>query len=104
MGIKLFLNEYYDLLKFMHDNEVVILDEKVIPLTQHEIATTLKCSKMKINSMFSILQKQDYIEQKTRGKYVLTDKAEKTLVFRVFFRVAFERNSEENSKSKEVIC
>ena len=69
MGIKLFLNDYYDLLKFMHDN-------KVIPLTQQEIATTLKCSKMKINSMFSILQKQDYIEQKTRGKYVLTDKAE----------------------------
>ena len=34
MGIKLFLNDYYDLLKFMHDNEVVILDEKVIPLTQ----------------------------------------------------------------------
>ena len=65
MGIKLFLNDYYDLLKFMHDNEVVILDEKVIPLTQQ-----------KINSMFSILQKQDYIEQKTRGKYVLTDKAE----------------------------
>ena len=32
MGIKLFLNDYYDLLKFMHDNEVVILDEKVIPL------------------------------------------------------------------------
>ena len=58
------------------NNEVVILDEKVIPLTQQEIATTLKCSKMKINSMFSILQKQDYIEQKTRGKYVLTDKAE----------------------------
>ena len=66
MGIKL----------FMHDNEVVILDEKVIPLTQQEIAATLKCSKMKINSMFSILQKQDYVEQKTRGKYVLTDKAE----------------------------
>ena len=71
MGIKLFLNDYYDLLKFMHDNEVVILDEKVIPLTQQEIATTLKCSKMKINSMFSILQKQDYIEQKTRGKYAV---------------------------------
>lgn len=76
MGIKLFLNDYYDLLKFMHDNEVVILDEKVIRLTQQEIATTLKCSKMKINSMFSVLQKQDYIEQKTKGKYVLTDKAE----------------------------
>ena len=76
MGIKLFLNDYYDLLKLMHDNEVVILDEKVIPLTQQQIATTLKCSKMKINSMFRILQKQDFVEQKTRGKYALTDKAE----------------------------
>ena len=76
MGIGLFLNDYYDLLKLMHDNEVIILDEKVIPLTQQQIATTLKCSKMKINSMFSVLQKQDFGEQKTRGKYVLTDKAE----------------------------
>lgn len=67
MGIELFLNDYYDLLKLMHDNEVIILDEKVIPLTQQQIATTLKCSKMKINSMFSALQKQDFVEQKTRG-------------------------------------
>lgn len=28
VGIKLFLNDYYDLLKLMYDNEVVILDEK----------------------------------------------------------------------------
>ncbi len=76
MGIELFLNDYYELLKLMHDNEVVILDEKVIPLTQQQIASTLNCSKMKINSMFGILQKQKFIEQKTRGKYVLTDKAE----------------------------
>ncbi len=34
MGINLFLNDYYDLLKLMHDNEAVILDEKIIPLTQ----------------------------------------------------------------------
>lgn len=37
MGIGLFLNDYYDLLKLMHDNEVIILDEKVIPLTQQQI-------------------------------------------------------------------
>jgi Mn-dependent DtxR family transcriptional regulator len=76
MGIKLFLNDYYDLLKLMHDNEVVILDEKVIPLTQQQIATTLKYSKMKVNSMFRILQEENFVKQKTRGKYVLTDKAE----------------------------
>lgn len=34
MGINLFLNDYYDLLELMRDNEAVILDEKIIPLTQ----------------------------------------------------------------------
>ena len=29
MGVKLLLNDYYDLLKLMHDNEAIILDEKV---------------------------------------------------------------------------
>ena len=52
-------------LKFMHDNEVVILDEKVVTHRRREIAhTTLKCSKMKINSLF--IFKADYIEQKNK--------------------------------------
>ena len=76
MGINLFLNDYYELLKLMHDNEAVILDEKIIPLTQLQIATTLNCSKMKVNSMFSVLQKEGFVEQKSRGKYILTDRAE----------------------------
>lgn len=76
MGMKLFLNDYYNLLKLMHDNEAVILEEKVIPLTQSQIANSMKCSKMKVNSMFQALQKEGFIEQKTRGKYVLTDRAE----------------------------
>lgn len=79
MGMNLFLNDYYDLLKLMHDNEAVILDEKIIPLTQQQIASTLKCSKMKVNSMFGILQKECFVEQRARGKYVLTEKAEKIL-------------------------
>lgn len=76
MGIKLFLNDYYDLLKLMHDNEAIILEEKIIPLTQQQIATTLNYSKMKVNNMFGVLQKEGFIEQKTRGKYVLSDSAE----------------------------
>ena len=58
------------------DDEAVILDEKIIPLTQLQIATTLNCSKMKVNSMFSVLQKEGFVEQKSRGKYILTDRAE----------------------------
>lgn len=76
VGFEVFLNDYYDLLKLMHDNEVIILDKKVIPLTQLEIAGSLNYSKMKVNSMFGVLQKEGFIEQLMRGKYILTDKAE----------------------------
>ena len=76
MGVELFLNDYYDLLKLMHDNKAIILDETIIALTQQQIATTLNYSKMKVNNMFSILQKEGFVEQKTRGKYILTDSAE----------------------------
>lgn len=61
------LNDYYDLLKLMHNNEAIILKEKIIPLAQQQIATTLNYSKMKVNNMFGILQKEGFIEQKTRG-------------------------------------
>lgn len=58
------MNDYYDLLKLMHDNEAIILDEKVIPLTQQQIATTLNYSKMKVNSMFGVLQKKVLLNKK----------------------------------------
>lgn len=75
MGFEVLLNDYYDLLKLMYDNEAIVLDKKIIPLTQLEIAKSLNYSKMKVNSMFGVLQKEKFIEQQMRGKYVLTDKA-----------------------------
>lgn len=75
MGIRLFLNEYFELLKILDENEAIILEEKIIPLTQLQIAALMNCSKMKINTMFQNLQNEGFIEQKTRGKYVLTDNA-----------------------------
>lgn len=62
----------------MHNNEAIILNEKIIQLTQQQIASTLKCSKMKVNSMFGRLQKESFVEQRARGKYVLTEKADKS--------------------------
>lgn len=75
MGIRLFLNDYFELLKILDENEAIILEEKIIPLTQLQIAALMNCSKMKINTMFQNLQNEGFIEQKTRGKYVLTDNA-----------------------------
>lgn len=76
MDIKLFLNDYYELIKLLHDNEVRVLDEVFVPLTQQQIADTLNYSKMKVNGMFIELQKRGLVEQKSRGKYVLSDSAE----------------------------
>lgn len=48
MDIKLFLNDYYELIKLLHDNEVRVLDEVFIPLTQQQIADTSNYSKMNV--------------------------------------------------------
>lgn len=59
MEIKLLLNDYYNILKLMHNIEAIILNEKVIPLTHQQIAITLNYSKMKVNNMFRIFQKEE---------------------------------------------
>ena len=74
MGIDLFTNDNYTLLKLLYDNQTTVLDKKVIPLTQGEISDALGMSKAKINVMFGNLQECGFIAQETRGKYSLQDK------------------------------
>ena len=76
MQVEMFLNDHYKLLKLLHDNQSVVLDKKVIPLTQSEICAELGMSKVKINSMFVEFQKEGLLIQESRGKYSLTDSAE----------------------------
>lgn len=74
MGIELFLNDKYKLLKLLYDNQTLILNKKVIPLTQQEISDALGMSKAKVNSLIGDLQENGYIYLETRGKYALLDK------------------------------
>lgn len=74
--MELFMNDNYKLLKLMYDNQTIILNKKVVPLTQLELSLELKFSKMKTNALFSELQKEGYIVQEARGKYSLTDKSQ----------------------------
>lgn len=76
MLMDLFLNDYYKLLKLLYDNQTVVLDKKVVPLTQMEICSVLNMSKVKVNTIFVELQKEGLLIQEKRGKYSLTDKAE----------------------------
>lgn len=76
MQMDLFLNDNYKLLKLLYDNQSVVLDKRVIPLTQAEICAALGMSKVKVNSMFVEFQKEGLLIQESRGKYSLTDIAE----------------------------
>ncbi|MBD5554439.1 MAG: hypothetical protein HDQ95_03605 [Roseburia sp.] len=76
MKIDMFLNDNYKLLKLLYENQTIILEKKVIPLTQAEICSALNMGKVKVNGMFVEMQKQGLIIQQTRGKYCLTDSAE----------------------------
>ncbi len=69
----LFINDNYKLLKLMYDNQTVILNKRVVPLTQIEISSALNFSKMKTNAIFVELQNAGLIIQEARGKYSLTD-------------------------------
>ena len=74
MGIELFLNDKYKLLKLLYDNQTIVLSKKIIPLTQQEIGSVLGMSKAKINSLIGDLQANGYIALEARGKYVLLEK------------------------------
>ena len=62
MKIKDFTNDNFIILKTMYDNQVTVLNETQIPLSQIQIAEALGYSKNKVYSIFKMLQKNGYIE------------------------------------------
>lgn len=75
MNTSLFLNDYYRLLKLLYDNQTVVLDKTVIPLTQADIAEALGISKAKINVLIGKLKEEGYLEKGQKGKYILLDRS-----------------------------
>ena len=72
MRIDLFLNDSYKILNLLYENQTVVLDKKVVPLTQSEIANELGMSKAKVNSLIGQLQNEEYVSLATRGKYAVS--------------------------------
>ena len=72
MKINDFLNDNFIILKTMYDNQVTVLNETQIPLSQIQIADALGC-KNKVYSVFKKLQQEGYIEAIGKGKYRLSD-------------------------------
>ena len=75
-------SEHYKVLKILYDHKVQMPgDMEYVPLSQIEMARMLDMSKMKMNSIFQQLDKDDLVHlmEGKRGKYILTDKA-KTII------------------------
>lgn len=69
-----FGNDNYKVLKIMNDNQVEILGETIIPLTQQDVADLAKFSRVKTNQIINDLIDNGFlgVYQGKRGKYLMT--------------------------------
>ena len=75
-----FMNDKYKVLECMAQRQIVVNNESVIKLSQQEIADTLGFTKTKVNSIVRELIQKGYVKQvNTRGKYALTENANREL-------------------------
>lgn len=75
-----FMNDKYRVLECMAQRQIVVNNEAIIKLSQQEIADTLGFTKSKVNSIIRELIQKGYVKQvNTRGKYALTDNANREL-------------------------
>lgn len=79
--LEYFVNERYELLKLLYDNQIKVKNDFYIPLSQQEIADMAHVSKLKANRIINELIKSDCIGlyKNKRGKYTMTDKGLKVL-------------------------
>lgn len=71
-----FVNDRYRVLECMANRQISVNSEQVVKLSQQEIAEILHFTKTKVNTIIGELKTNGYIVQlSTRGKYILTDKA-----------------------------
>lgn len=77
MGIDFFANERYKVLMCLYERQIEVNGKIYAPLLQEEISQVVGISKATVNNVLKELKKEKYIVQqnRTRGKYILTDKA-----------------------------
>lgn len=91
MGIDFFINERYKVLVCLYKRQIEVNGKIYAPLSQEEISQVVGVSKATVNNVLKELKNEKYIVQqnRTRGKYTLTDKA---------IRLINELQIEENEK------
>lgn len=71
-----FVNDRYRVLECMAARQISVQKERIVKLSQQEIADIVNMSKPKVNAIIKELKVAGYVEQKSaKGKYLLTAKA-----------------------------
>ena len=75
--MEIFLNDNFEVLKAIKDNQICIKEHKYLNLSQQELADMVHMSKYKTNKILNILMKNNYITKfnNKSGKYALTKKS-----------------------------
>lgn len=75
LNLELFVNDRYNILKILFDNQFHIKNDSYAPLSQQEIADLAHFSKLKTNKIINELKDIGCIiqYQGKKGKYALTD-------------------------------
>ncbi len=61
-------------MQYAYDNQTMVLNKKINPLTQQKISIELGMSKAKVDSIICDWQKNEYIFLGARGRYALLEK------------------------------
>jgi len=81
MSIHFFTNDRFKILHCMSERQIEVAGYVFVPLSQQQIAEITEISKKTVNTIIKQLKENGYIEYQgtTRGKYSLTNKANKEL-------------------------
>ena len=76
MKFDYFANDKFEVLSCMAERQIPVKGSMIIKLSQQEIAEILNLSKVKVNGIINELKTDGYlIQNSSRGKYILTEKA-----------------------------
>ncbi len=76
-----FMNDRMKVLQIINEHQICMEENSFCPLNQQEIANLVPCSKLKANQIIRDLINEGYVDMmRSRGRYVVTQKAEKILL------------------------
>ncbi len=75
MNKDFFVNDRFHILKTLYDNQATIAGNVFTPITQEELASTIKWSKAKVNKVLNELIDNGYVTvfNGSKGRYQITD-------------------------------